>query len=76
MVVLCAYCMAAFVPVGLNKRLAKKALLSLRLPPKSSFMHSKLTHESGFSSSLLGIECKHSLLSYAASVTVLESSQA
>ena len=53
-----------------RKRLTKKALLLLRLSPKSSFTSSKLTHRCGFSSSLLGIECKHSLLSHAASVAV------
>ena len=61
----------------INKvRLTKKALLSLRSPSKCSFTLSKLTHKSGFSSSLLGIEFKHSLLSHAASVVLFRASQA
>ena len=40
----------------------------LCLSSKSSFTLSKLTHKCGFSSSLLGIECRLSLLSRAASV--------
>ena len=46
------------------------------MPSKSSFTLSKLTHKSGFSSSQLGIEFKHSMLSHAASVAVLKPSQA
>ena len=56
--------------------MTKKQTTALRLSLKSSFTNSKLTHECGFSSSLLGIECKHSLLSHAASVPVLKPSQA
>ena len=41
-----------------------------------AFTLSKLTHRCGFSSSQLGIECKHSLLSHAASVALLRASQA
>ena len=52
--------------------LTKKALLLLRSPLKCSFTLSKLTRRCGFSSSQLGIECKHSLLSHAASVAVFE----
>ena len=52
-----------------ERRLTKKALL-LRLSPKFSFTSSKLTHRCGFSSPLLGIECRHALLSHAASVAV------
>ena len=57
-------------------KITKKQTPALRLSLKSSFTSSKLTHECGFSSSLLGIECRHSLLSRAASVAVLEPSQA
>ena len=67
------------VAIGISgtseRRLSKKALL-LCLSMKSSFTSSKLTHRCGFSSPLLGIECRHSLLSCAASVAVLEPSQA
>ena len=41
-----------------------------------SFTLSELIHKSGFTSSLLGIECKHSLLSHAASVVLFRASQA
>ena len=49
---------------------------AIRLSQTYSFTSSKLTHKYGFSSSLLGIECRHSLLSRAASVAGLEPSQA
>ena len=51
-------------------KLTKKRIAALYLSSKSSFTLSKLTHRCGFSSSQLGIECKHSLLSHAASVAV------
>ena len=53
-------------------KLTKKRIAALYLSSKSSFTLSKLTHRCGFSSSQLGIECKHSLLSHAASVAVFE----
>ena len=56
--------------------MTKKQTSALRLSFKASFTSSKLTHKRGFSTSLLGIECKHSLLSHAASVPVLKPSQA
>ena len=56
--------------------MTKKQISVLHLSSKSSFTPSKLTHKSGFSSSQLGIEFKHSLLSHAASVAVLKPSQA
>ena len=56
--------------------MTKKQTPALRLSFKASFTLSKLTHECGFSSSLLGIECRHSLLSRAASVALFLASQA
>ena len=52
--------------------MTKKALLLLCLPSKCSFTLSKLTYQDGFPSSQLGIECKHSLLSRAASVPLFQ----